>query len=73
MRARSRCIRALAGFERVTLAPGEKRTVTIALKASQLGYWDSVTGKMTVETGPVGLMVGESSSGIKLTKTISVN
>ena len=68
----SRPRRALAGFERVTLAPGEKRTVTIALKASQLGYWDAAAGKMTVETGPVGLMVGESSSNIKLTNTIAV-
>ena len=60
------------GFEPVTLAPGEKRTVTFVLKASQLGYWDSVAGKMTLETGPVGLTVGESFSGIKLTNTIPV-
>jgi beta-glucosidase len=68
----SRPRRALAGFERVTLAPGETRTVSIALKAGQLGYWDAAAGRTKVEAGTVGLMVGESSSDIKLTKTIAV-
>ena len=68
----SRPKRALAGFERVTLAPGEKRTVTIALKASQLAYWDAAAAKMKVELGPLGLMVGESASNIRLAKTIAV-
>ena len=68
----SRPKRALAGFERVTLAPGEKRTVTIPLKASQLAYWDAASGTMKVELGQLGLMLGESSSDIKLAKTIAV-
>ena len=68
----SRPKRALAGFERVTLAPGEKRSVTIPLKASQLAYWDTASGKMKVELAPVGLMIGESSENIRLVKTIAV-
>ena len=68
----SRPKRALAGFERVTLAPGQTRTVTIPLKASQLAYWDAASGKMKVELGRLGLMLGESSSHIQLAKTIAV-
>ena len=68
----SRPKRALAGFQRLTLAPGERRTVTIALKASQLAYWDKLTGAMKVERCPLGLMIGESSSDIRLVKTVEV-
>ncbi len=63
---------ALAGFERLTLAPGEKRTVSIALKASQLAYWDATTRTMKVELAPLGVMLGESSASIQLVKTIAV-
>ena len=63
---------ALAGFERVTLTPGEKRTVSIALKASQLAYWDAASKTMKVELAPLGVMLGESSSSIRLAKTIAV-
>ena len=63
---------ALAGFERLTLAPGEKRTVSIPLKASQLAYWDATTKMMKVELAPLGVMLGESSASIQLVKTIAV-
>ena len=64
--------RALAGFERVTLAPGATRTVRIPVKASQLAYWDAQRAALTVETAPVKLLVGESSGDIKLTRTLPV-
>ncbi len=65
--------RALVGFERVALQPGEKKTVRIRLKASQLGYWDVKRGAMHVESAPVNLLIGESSADIKLTKVLRVH
>ncbi|MFP5394239.1 MAG: glycoside hydrolase family 3 C-terminal domain-containing protein, partial [Gammaproteobacteria bacterium] len=43
---------ALVGFQRVSLKPGEKRTVHIALKASQLGYWNAQRSAFEVEALP---------------------
>ncbi|HEV2464223.1 MAG TPA: glycoside hydrolase family 3 C-terminal domain-containing protein [Acidobacteriaceae bacterium] len=62
----------LEGFQRVSLAPGETKTVTIPLKASQLAYWDVGQGSFVVESEPVKLMIGDSSADIKLAKTIPV-
>jgi beta-glucosidase len=64
--------RALAGFERVSLQPGASKTVHISLKASQLAYWDAARGASTVELESLQLMIGESSSNIKLSKALQV-
>ena len=62
----------LKGFRRVTLKAGETRTVEIPLKASTLAYWDEKSAGFKVEAEPVSLMVGSSSSNIKLTTTVNV-
>lgn len=62
----------LEGFQRVSLAPGETKTVNIPLKASQLAYWDVEQKSFIVESEPVKLMIGDSSADIKLEKTIPV-
>ncbi|HTU44623.1 MAG TPA: glycoside hydrolase family 3 C-terminal domain-containing protein [Bryobacteraceae bacterium] len=62
----------LKGFRRVTIKAGETRTVKIPLKASALAYWDEKSGAFKVEAEPVSLMVGSSSSDIKLTTTVKV-
>jgi beta-glucosidase len=62
----------LVGFQRVHLAPGEKRTVTIPLTASNLAYWNTERHAFEVEPAPVKLMVGESSADIKLSKVLDV-
>ncbi|MES3025298.1 MAG: glycoside hydrolase family 3 C-terminal domain-containing protein [Pseudomonadota bacterium] len=64
--------RALAGFERVTLKPGERRTVRFALKASQLAYWNVRRKAFELERLPVRLMVGASSADIKLERSLPV-
>jgi beta-glucosidase len=63
----------LEGFERVSLAPKQTKTVEIPLKAEQLAYWDEGQKAFKVETEPVELMVGDSSADIKLTMTIPVS
>ena len=44
----SQPVRRLRGFERVTLAPGESRTVTFTLDKSDFGFYDN-RGKFVVE------------------------
>jgi beta-glucosidase len=63
----------LEGFQRVSLAPNETKTVEIPLKAAQLAYWDEKIGDFKVETEPVRLMIGDSSADIKLEKTIPIS
>jgi beta-glucosidase len=67
-----RPIKALQGFKRIALRPGEIRTVTLELKAEQLAYWNVSRHKFVLENGAVQLMIGGSSADIKLTKTINV-
>jgi beta-glucosidase len=69
-----RPLKQLRGFQRVSLAPGETRTVTLPLAASDLGYWDPARHTWVVEPGPVQLMVGRSSADGDLTlrQTITV-
>lgn len=62
----------LVGFQRVSLKPGEKRTVRIPVAAQRLAYWNTQAGRFDVEPVPVKLMVGESSADIRLTATLPV-
>ena len=63
----SRPLKQLRGFQRVSLAPGEKKTVSLRLGASDLSYWDTAQKTWTVELGPVELLVGRSSADAELT------
>ena len=62
----------LEGFQRVSLNPGETKTVTIPLKASQLAFWDVGTHSFRLLPEPVQLMIGDSSADIALSKTVQV-
>ena len=66
----SQPVRRLRGFERVTLKPGEKRTVTFTLDASDFGFYDN-TGRFVVEPGRIDVYAGNSSSAT-LTKPLTV-
>ncbi len=64
----------LTGFKRVTLKPGEKRTVEFAVTPEMLRIWD-INMQRVVEPGVFELMVGPSSdhtTAVKLTVS-SVN
>jgi beta-glucosidase len=50
----------LRAFERVTLKPGEKSTVTFAISVSQLQFWNNEM-KRVVEPGEYKIMAGSSS------------
>jgi beta-glucosidase len=62
----------LKSFARVTLQPGETRTVNLVLKASELAYWDADRDRWVVETEPVGLQIGASSADTRQETTIQV-
>jgi beta-glucosidase len=57
----SQPVRRLRGFERVTLEPKEKRTVTFTLDKSDFGFYDN-RGKFVVEPGRIDVYAGDSSS-----------
>jgi hypothetical protein len=54
----------LAGFERVSLAPGERRTVTLALAMPRLALWDGAMQRV-VEPGEYELMTGPDSAHLQ--------
>jgi beta-glucosidase len=58
----TRPVRALAGFRRVSLKPGEARTVEFSLTPTQLGFYNRDM-KFVVEPGKFRLFVGGSSVG----------
>ncbi len=67
-----RPLKELKGFLRVTLKPGETRTVALRLEAADLAYWNTDRKRWSVEAEPVLLQVGASSADIRLEKTIRV-
>ncbi|HET9739820.1 MAG TPA: beta-glucosidase BglX [Solirubrobacteraceae bacterium] len=56
----SQPVRRLRGFERVTLDPGQRRTVTFRLDKSDFGFYDN-RGKFVVEKGRIDVYAGNSS------------
>ena len=57
----------LRGFERIGLEPGEKQTVTFAIPARKLSFYDEKTHGFVVEPGTFDVLVGSSSADIRLT------
>jgi beta-glucosidase len=58
--SRSRPVKELRAFEKITLKPGEARTVRFRLKAQSLGFHDDA-GRYLVEAAPYKVMAGGSS------------
>jgi beta-glucosidase len=62
----------LRGYGRITLGPGQTRTVSLPLRASSLAYWNAEGHRWVVEEEPVRIQVGASSADIRLESTIRV-
>jgi len=54
-------VRRLRGFQRVTLQPGQKSTVTFTLDKSDFGFYDN-RGRFVVEPGEIDVFGGDSST-----------
>jgi len=62
----TRPVKELKSFKRVTLKPGQKKTVTFILSIAQLGFYNKDM-KYVVEPGTIKVMLGSSSEDIRLT------
>jgi len=58
----SRPVRQLKGFERVTLQPGETRTLTFPLGKDELSFWSPQTKVWAVEPSTFDVWAGEDST-----------
>ena len=56
----SQPVRRLRGFERVSLAPGQTKTVSFRLDRSDVGFYDD-SGNFVVEPGTIDVYAGDSS------------
>jgi len=68
-----RPVRELKDFVRVTLNPGDTKTVTFSLPVSDLSFWDVRSNQFVVEKGAVEIDVGASSADIRLSGQVQVN
>ena len=62
----------LRGFKRVTLEPGETKTVSFEVTPSHLELLDS-NMNWTVEPGEFEIRIGASSEDIRLKKTVRLS
>jgi beta-glucosidase len=68
----SRPVRELKGFQRITLAPGEKKTVHFSLGKEELSFWSPQAKKWVEEPENFDLWVGADSTAT-LHTTFKVN
>jgi beta-glucosidase len=69
--AAPRPIKELKGFKRISLQPGERRTVTFTLFANQLSTYDEELIS-AVQPGKVEVMIGSSSANLPLKGTFEI-
>ena len=67
-----RPVKELKGFARVTLAPGEKQRITIALDDKAFRFWNVKADRWEIEGGAYDLLVGASVEDIRLCEKITV-
>jgi beta-glucosidase len=63
----TRPVKELKGFQKVTLRPGEKKTISFDITPDLLAFYD-VNMKYVVEPGEFFIMIGNSSRDQDLTK-----
>jgi beta-glucosidase len=65
----TRPVKELKGFKKVTLKPGEKKTVALDITSESLAFYD-INMKYVVEPGEFEIMVGNSSRDQDLQKVV---
>lgn len=68
----SRPIKQLRAFRRINVEAGKTETVEIAIPKKDLGYWSDEAGDFVVEPGKITVMIGASSSDIRLTQEVKI-
>jgi len=67
----TRPLKELKGFKRVSLQPGEEKTVTFLVTPEQLSFLDENL-KSVVEPGTVEILIGSSSEDIRVKGTFEI-
>ena len=67
----TRPVKELKGFKRISLGPGEKKSVTFSLTKEEMGYLDGAM-KFVLEPGTIEVMVGGSSEDIRAKAALEV-
>jgi beta-glucosidase len=62
----------LKGFTRITLQPGQTRTVTFTLNADSVAIWNTAANGWTVQPGEYRVLVGNSSRDLPLHGSLTV-
>jgi beta-glucosidase len=62
----------LQGFERISLNPGETKSVSFSLPAEQLAFWDTTRGAFVLNPGAFDVMIGSASDDIRMKGSFQV-
>lgn len=68
-----RPVKELKRFDKVSLDPGEEKTVSFTIESSDLSYYNVCLRDWHVESGNYGILIGASSRDIRLEENISVS
>ncbi|MGB7759516.1 MAG: glycoside hydrolase family 3 C-terminal domain-containing protein [Bryobacteraceae bacterium] len=66
-------VHALAGFDRITLSPGESRTVSLHLPLRRFQYWSTASKSWITATGLRRMYVGASSRDLRLEAPVTIH
>jgi beta-glucosidase len=67
-----RPVKELKGFAKVSLAPGERRTVSLTLTPRDFAYYDPDKTAWVTDPGVYDLLVGASAADIRLERTLTL-
>ncbi|MGW3662928.1 glycoside hydrolase family 3 C-terminal domain-containing protein [Streptomyces sp. NPDC005141] len=65
-------LKRLKAYARVTLKPGETKTVRLALRTKDLAHWDVTRSRWVVESGTYDVLAGASATDIRSRATLRV-
>ena len=65
-------VKELKAFDRITLQPGETKSVTLEVPVESLRYWNVDTDAWTLENGNIEIMVGGASDDLRLKTQVAI-
>ena len=68
----ARPVRELKGFTKISLAPGEARSVSVTLDQRAFSFWSELLGRWVVEAGEFAIEVGRNSRDLPLVEVVDV-
>jgi beta-glucosidase len=66
-------IKRLRAFKRISLEPGETKTVSFELKNEDFSYWNETKKDWSIEAGEFEIMIGSSSEEANLKTSLSIH